>query len=411
MLAPKIPPYRRHANGQGYSSHKGQRFYFGRYDLPASVAEYERFVKRLLTGASEAREPASGSQDGAVMDLVADYLEWAESYYSANGRPSAEHGEMVRSLKVLADLYGGSLGRDAGPRWVTTLQAYFTKQKYSRNYVNKQVSRIKRFFRWCCSRELLPPELYHKLACVESLKKGRSQARETSPVEPVPIDHVIAVLPFLSPVVADMVQVQFLCGMRPQDICRLRPSSIEKLSGVWLCRPAEHKNAWRGQSLTKAIPVAAQAILAKYIDRHPDVYCFDPHEAESHRIAELRKKRKTPVQPSQQKRNRGRRTKQIRDHYDTTTYCRAVQRGIWKAKKSGASMPLWSPNQLRHSIATVIAGSLGDGAAQRWLGHSSPDTIAIYAAREVAELVTIAQALDERWSVSPPLQPRTSQAS
>lgn len=44
-----------------------------------------------------------------------------------------------------------------------------------------------------------------RLNAVGGLKLGRTDARETAPVEPVPDDEVDATLPHLPPVVADLV--------------------------------------------------------------------------------------------------------------------------------------------------------------------------------------------------------------
>lgn len=401
----KLPAYRRHANGQGYSSFRGERFYFGKHDLPDSRQRYEQFIRRII---SDSPLPPSSDSQSQIIELVADYLDWSQSYYVKNGQPSAEHREMKRSLQSLVDLYGTECGADAGPRWIMALQNHFVAKKHCRNYVNKQVNRIRRFFRWCCSRELLPAELYHKLVCVESLKIGRTAARETAEIQPVARKHIETVLPFLPPTIRAMVQLQYLCGMRPQDVCHLRPCDIDRTSDVWLFSPIDHKNAHRGQSLVKAIPLVAQAILSPYLSRDDAAFCFDPRESEANRLAELRKQRKSPVQPSQQHRNRDRRSKMLRERYDSVTYRRAVVRGIENANRAAIQrgekpMPPWSVNHLRHAIATDVAAIAGQHAAQLWLGHSDQAATRIYTAREVIELAAVSRKLDLAWAACSPL--------
>ena len=49
---------------------------------------------------------------------------------------------------------------------------------------------------------------------MKGLRKGKSEARETTPVRPVPNDDVDAVLTYLSPQVKTMVLLQRFTGMR-----------------------------------------------------------------------------------------------------------------------------------------------------------------------------------------------------
>ena len=47
-------------------------------------------------------------------------------------------------------------------------------------------------FKWGVAEELIASTMYHTLKTVEFLKRGRSQARQTDPIEPVRIAHVRA---------------------------------------------------------------------------------------------------------------------------------------------------------------------------------------------------------------------------
>jgi integrase len=65
-------------------------------------------------------------------------------------------------------------------------------------------------------------------------------------------------------------------------------------------------------------------------------------------------------------------------HYTSDSYRRAIHRACDEAK-----LERWSPNRLRHSAATEIGSSFGIVAAQVVLGHTTPDTTAIYAERNL----------------------------
>src|SRR5438477_400604 len=74
---------------------------------------------------------------------------------------------------------------------------------WCRSLINKRVGRVLRVFRWGVGEELVPETVHRALQAVGGLAKGRSPARESAPVGPVPDEHVEAVLPLvLAPVAA-----------------------------------------------------------------------------------------------------------------------------------------------------------------------------------------------------------------
>lgn len=99
---------------------------------------------------------------------------------------------------------------------------------------NQRVDRIKRFFKWAVAEELVPPGSYEALWCVPGLRYGRTNARETEPVKPVPDAWVDAIVPSLSPPVAAIVLLQRLTGARPCEIVLMRACDIDMGAEVWL---------------------------------------------------------------------------------------------------------------------------------------------------------------------------------
>lgn len=70
-------------------------------------------------------------------------------------------------------------------------------------------------------------------------------------------------------------------------------------------------------------------------------------------------------------------TRGPRSHYNDETYCRAVKRACLRA-----GVPKWTPNQLRHTAATLIRENYGLEAAKIILGHQSAVTTEIYAEKD-----------------------------
>lgn len=197
--------------------------------------------------------------------------------------PTPEFDAMRRVLEHVDVVMGEELAVKVGPALFEKLQNHMIGLGYCRKNINRLISRAKRLFKWACVKEYCPSEIYARLACVETLRKGRSTAKERGDVTPVPLEVVEATLPWLSPVVADMVRVQLICGMRPSEVCNMRPADIDRTGDIWLYQPEHHKNEWRDQLRIIAVPKAAQEVIAKYLDRPQKKYLFSPRESEKKR--------------------------------------------------------------------------------------------------------------------------------
>jgi hypothetical protein len=80
-------------------------------------------------------------------------------------------------------------------------------------------------FKWAAGNELILFEAYQRLAAVDGLRKGRTEARETAPVPPVSDDVVEPTFfaPHLSADVADMVPYRLVVVCALQDEPRIAP--------------------------------------------------------------------------------------------------------------------------------------------------------------------------------------------
>lgn len=133
--------------------------------------------------------------------------------------------------------------------------------------------------------ELITASTNHALQTVSGLRKGRTEARETQPIKPVPDDVVENTLPHLSDVVADMVRFHRITGCRPEEVCKIRPCDIERTDDVWQYRPHSHKTEHHERTRMIFIEGRAQAVLRNYLERDPQMHCFRPCESEAKRRA------------------------------------------------------------------------------------------------------------------------------
>ena len=94
------------------------------------------------------------------------------------------------------------------------------------------MKRVVRMFKWSAGEATLPASLFETLRLIPSLRRGRTEARETEPVKPVPLADVEATIKHLLPTVAAMVRAQMLTGCRPGEVCKLTPSMFDRSGDV-----------------------------------------------------------------------------------------------------------------------------------------------------------------------------------
>ena len=71
------------------------------------------------------------------------------------------------------------------------------RKPWARRTVNHNVHRLISIFKWAASHEMIPASVYERLRTVAALRRGTTAARETDAVQPVALEQVEAVLPYL----------------------------------------------------------------------------------------------------------------------------------------------------------------------------------------------------------------------
>jgi integrase len=383
-----IPSYRKHrATGQAIVTLNGRDFYLGLHDSKASRIEYDRLISEWLQQGRQIR-PAAADSELSVVELIAAYLHFAKRYYRKNNRPTSEQASIRCALRFVKQLYGRKSCSEFGPIALQVVVQHMIDAGLSRGTVNQNAGRIKRMFKWGVSQELIPASCSQALGTVGGLRKGRSEAREMAPVRPVEDSIVDATLPHLPAVVGDMVRLQRLTGMRPNEVCLLRPLDLDRSADVWTYRPEAHKTEHHDKQRSIYIGPAGQGILLSYLARDPAAHCFRPCDSEAKRRAAQHAARVVPIQYGNKPgRNRKRQPKRKPgERYTVDSYRRAIHRGCDKAK-----VGRWAPNRLRHTAATEIRRSFGLEAAQIVLGHSKADVTQVYAERDKLKGIEVAR--------------------
>ena len=362
----------------------------GDHGSAASKAEYARLCAELRPG---------GVMAGVdlvvpVAEIVAAYLTHAKRYYRHPDGTSTGEAEAIRyALRPLRKLYGPTPAAEFGPKSLKALQQHMAELRWSRKLVNARIGRVVRMFKWAVGEELVAAAVYGGLRAVSGLQAGRSAARETDDVLPVPAADYETTLPFLPFAPRALVELMRWTGMRPGEACRVTLAEIDRTGDVWVYAPKKHKTAYKGKKRAVAFGPKAQAVLAAFLAAYekfdllaadPTAPVFSPARERQRLYAERRAKRVSKVQPSQKDRKKPgkRRPGAV---YRSHGLAVAVRRA---AKKAGVTP--WHPNQLRHLVGTEVREKHGLEAAQVVLGHSRADITQLYALTSTTKAAAVA---------------------
>jgi len=369
-----LPKLRKHATGQGFVVLNGRYLYLGRYELAGTKERYHRLLAEWV--ANGCRLPERHG-DLTIVELIAAYLEYADSYYRrTDGTQTSEPQAVALALKPVRELYGRSPARDFGPRALKAVRQRMIDYGWVRSSINRQIFRIRRVFRWAVAEEMIPASVYERLRTVESLRKGKGDAREAKPIEPVADAHIDAVMPYVSRQVWAMIELQRLTAARPGEVVLMRPGGVDRDGQIWVYRPMQHKTKHLGHNREIYLGPKAQRVLKPFLLRPADSFCFSPAEAEAERLAALHARRRTAIscgnRPGTNRRRRP--NKKPGRRYTVSSYGRAIREACLKA-----GINRWTPHQLRHTAGTNIRKAFSLDVAQAVLGHRSARVTEVYA--------------------------------
>ena len=398
MPKPKrLPSYRLHKpSGQAVVDLNGRTFYLGPHGTKTSKAEYDRLIAEWLVNGRRTPDRTDDQPERLICELIAAYWEFVQDYYRKNGRATDEQGHVRVLLRHLQRLYGGTPAIKFGPLRLKAFRHTLVEIDWSRSYINDQIARLKRMFKWAVENEHVPGRVFEDIKNIVGLRRGRTVARETAPVKPVAESHVKAIEPFVARQVWAMIRLQRLSGMRPGEACIVRSCDIEMDGDVWEYRPHEYKTEHHDIERVVCLGLDAQAIVREFLKPDTGAYLFSPTDAEADRRAKLHAERKTPLKYGN-RRGSNRKNKPGRkagERYTTDSYRRAIERGCKLAfpapddldkeqTKQWHKEHCWHPNQLRHTSGTKVRKQFGLEAAQVHLGHAKANTTEIYAERNL----------------------------
>ena len=120
--------------------------------------------------------------DITVVEVMAAYKLYAESYYRKHGKPTREYQMICENCSFIRTLYGRTPAAEFGPKRLKVVRQAMIEANHSRKYINKNIGRIRRMFKWAAAEELIPASVPQALTMVTDLRKGRTDAQETQPI-------------------------------------------------------------------------------------------------------------------------------------------------------------------------------------------------------------------------------------
>lgn len=368
----------------------------GKFNSRESKAAYRELVDRYLAEKFDAKplsetngvDPESGlpptPETCRIERLVRDCLRWAEKRYGKG--MSTEYSHLNAVCGILLPKFGDTLCKDFGPVAFKKVRQRMVGKGWARTHVNHQSKRLIRVFRFGVENEMVDPKILAALREVPSLKRGESNAPEPAKVKPIGRHDVDAVLPYMTPTVRAMVEVQWWTGVRSGELCDMRGQFFERKKTFWVYEPVEHKNAWRGKSRVVVLGPHAIASIEPYFK--PLGYIFTPGTA----VEEQRQARAAASTTKKYGANKAAQPipRRTSAKYTPRTYRQAILHAFAKAEKSGAKFTRWHPHQLRHSRSTLVRAQFGIEGAQVSLGNTLGAT-ELYAERSLKLAIRIAR--------------------
>lgn len=342
---------------------------------------------------------------------IKEFLERYDLYAKQTLRKVTSNGEhpdqvFVKRVMTFLGHYEHWPVTDFGPDELFKVQQallaheYQTSDKvkpYTRRGINDTVNWIKRIWKWGLGRGIVTIQHVQALEEVKPLRMG--EAPDKIKRNRVTQEEFQRVLDCLNRVVGDMLKIIWHTGMRPYEVCNMRPYDLlTDDPECWLYIPGRDtgpvgKHKTMRFDRVKAIPLTqkSQEILTPRMNGlDAKDYIFSPKDAVQESLQKKAASRKTALKWGNSPGTNVKEHPMIKPgvKYDHNTLRRACQRACVKA-----DVEVFVPYDLRRTMATRTRATLNKEAAKVLLGHADTVTTEIYLLEEVQEMMKVAKAL------------------
>jgi integrase len=345
MRTSPVPKYRHHkARDLAVVRIDGKDHYLGKYHSPESVSEYARLIAERFT------DRLTASSTGfSFVQIAALYAIRAKKRYKV-----ATANNYMATINMFCLFCDGLDPRDLKVHHLENFQQHLINKSLAIDTINGYLARLRRIFRWAIRNDYLPLKTLMLFDLSERVDATWNNVKQKVAITTVSREHIAAVLDEVPPTVAAMVKFQLHTGCRPGEVRRLRLRDVDQSKAIWEYTPRDHKTSHLGKTHVICIGPQAQKLVEQVSKVADDEFLFHSGSPST--------------------------------TYTKDSYLRAITRACIRI-----GIPPWTPNQIRHTVATEIREQYDIEYAQVMLGHSRLQTTEIYAernmekAREVAE--------------------------
>jgi hypothetical protein len=161
-------------SGQARVIIRGKQHYLGPYGSEESREKYGRLIAELAVG----KAPDPAHDPGAkllVVELLARYWEFAQGYYTKDGKPSGWLRHIKLILRHVRQHYAHVAAHEIGPLAFKTIRQTLIDAGHSRRYINKLMAVVPLIYKWAAAEELVA-----RRAMRRPMTPRRSSGRSTS---------------------------------------------------------------------------------------------------------------------------------------------------------------------------------------------------------------------------------------
>lgn len=299
-----------------------------------------------------------------VAALAQMYLAHAAKEF--NGQHGHKEVATIRhAFAPLITLYGQVHPSEIQPLRLRAARQFWIEQGRARSTIQARMQRLRKAWRWGRQVGLIEIDLPD----IGTLRYGH--APEPEAVKPVDLALVEMTLPHLSKGARSLIKLIMYTGMRPGEACGLSVDALDTTCNPWVYRPKHHKTAWKGCKREIFLGPKAQMLLAASVCKAAAAKTQNALGATSAgciatAIPNAIGKTTTTIFLTQ------------RDAPWKTT---SLYMSVFNACRRHG-LPHWHPNQIRHTVATMLRKECGLDSAQAVLGHSKIETTQHYAVRQ-----------------------------
>lgn len=387
---------------------KKKDFYLGKYDDPEAERRYRQLINSYL--ADDVLTPPEG--DELTMSYIYNrYLDTLEGVNRSDvnnakrclryalecfgeGLKVSDFSDETKTIRVLTTYQQYLLSIAKETRTEPTGKVYgvqsakagqpvykVVKRPWTYTGINRIVKNWIAILRWACRQGLLPFAIYRVLDALKPLN-ARSGLQRSPEAQAVDDDVLLAVMPYMTPTVREMVQIQRGTGMRAKEVCDLLVGDIDKTGDQWRVKTDRHKTSAHLRYRYFAFSIAETEILRRRCEgKSDDQHVFSQRENFTEFWDANQASRKSPMYKKERRtRQRTAKTRlnRIHDYFTERSYAQSIRTAVNRAKKAGVDVGTIAPKSIRHAAYTEYSAKYGVELASKNAGHTSPRMADVY---------------------------------